>query len=153
MRKILAGLALTLLGVLPAVAQQDPRFIAKIDSSPDGSLKVTITNRSQRSITASIITYRRTNANGLPQPDSVRAFDSALGNPLEREILPGESRDIRLFGPNPKAGIQSSPELKAILFSDGSSFGDAEWVDRIVRICKLAWQELADAISTLQDAK
>jgi hypothetical protein len=154
MRTILAGLALTLLGVLPAMAQQDPRFFSKIDNSPDGSLQVTITNRSQQTITAFLITNKRTNANGLWQTDSVRVFDSAFNNPLDREILPAESRAIRLFGANPKMrSIQSTAELKAILFSDGSSFGDDEWVHRIVQRRKIVWQELADAISTLQEAK
>jgi hypothetical protein len=141
--------------VVPQDAPQDPRFATKVETTADGRKILSITNRSQVPITAVIIQTERTTSNGSPS-QSVMYLDSAPGfpGPFASAILPQETRSV-IVSSAPRATDTSVATftLKAVVFEDGTSYGDEESVAKILRAREFLWRNVSAVVSTLGAAK
>ncbi len=141
--------------VVPQDAPQDPRFNTKVDTAPDGRKMLAITNLSQVPITAIIIQGESKSANGSASRSGM-FFDSASGLPgsLPSAILPQETRAIMVQGP-PRGTDNAvvTYSLRAVLFEDGTSYGDEESVSRILRAREFLWRNVSAVASVLEAAK
>lgn len=101
--------------------------------TPDGHVYLTVKNNSSVAITAMAVTATKTAMDGTSRPgQSVRYFDSVVNpfGPFARGISPGESYRFSLAGPLEKRKIESS--LRAVIFADGSTMGEADWIQRLI---------------------
>jgi hypothetical protein len=141
--------------VVPQDAPQDPRFTTKIETAPDGRKMLSVTNRSQVPITAFTIQGESKSSKGSPSWSGMY-LDSASGLPgaLASAILPQETRAIMVQGP-PRGTDNAvvTYSLRAVLFEDGTSYGDEESVARILRAREFMWRNVSAVVSTLEAAK
>lgn len=140
--------------VVPQEAPQDPRFPTKIETSANGSKMFSITNRSEVPITALVIFVERRNTKGMLSRQHMQ-FDSVEGHgSLPSAILPQETRAVPVDAP-PRATdtMVATFTLKAIIFEDGTSFGDEESVGAILRRREFLWRNVSAVVSTLEAAK
>lgn len=104
------------------------QIATSIGTSDAGQLQLTITNNSNKTVTAYIWSRQETLSppagSGSPV-SSEHQFDT-VGSHL-KPVLPGESR-VAGTSVDPKATLA----LIAAIFEDGSTFGDAEGVQRIL---------------------
>src|SRR6266568_4465127 len=93
-------------------------------------LELAITNKSRAPITAWVATTQtdRPGAPRNPAAMGIRSSDSVLqhDNPNAPEILRRDTHRVLMGNP-------TRVDFKAAVFSDGSVFGDPEWVKRIVQ--------------------
>jgi hypothetical protein len=111
----------------------DPRMKATVEDLPDGQTLFTVQNRSAQTITALALEGTRT----MPPPKRgsgkvVRYFDSVANLGHDPELGPYQSHTFVIFGKSPSPLEASRDvELKAVLFADGTSYGDPVWVNKL----------------------
>jgi hypothetical protein len=111
-----------------------------------------VTNVSHDPITAVVVTGRRIFES--QHDTSVRFFDSVLSSRNPRPLSPGGSLDFQFFGPQPPPeNTTRSIEVKAVLFDNGESWGDPQWVAKLVRRRAYAHAQAAALLSEIADAK
>lgn len=102
--------------------------------TPDGHIYLTVKNNSGVAITAMAVTATKTATGGTSgRPgQSVRYFDSIVNpfGPGGRSISPGESYRFSLAGPLEKRQVDA--KLRAVIFADGSTMGEADWIQRLL---------------------
>jgi hypothetical protein len=137
-------------------ASQDPRFTVKMDPPPDeDSIEsdFTITNQSSVSITAVLVACdTRPAANGDPR--FIRGLaDSVIENDFS-ELFFGESTTIEMHRPDfLSMHCKQDSSVRAVLFKDGTSFGEPNWVNEIIQARLYNWQKSGDLLNILQTAK
>ena len=156
MKFILAILVPLLLPLIaaPQTGSQDPRFTVKMQEDPEDSIesKFTITNQSQIPITAVIIACDRRVPAGRP-PGYVRyQTDSVIDDSLQIAYQESSNFIVRLPDFVSMTCKQDS-SVRALLFADGSSFGETEWVNEILQRRQSAWKSIGDLQDLLQNAK
>jgi hypothetical protein len=128
-------------------------FAGKGNSTPQDApptcTELAITNKSTVPITAWVAT-KETDLPGAPhRPPAmgIRSSDSVPhDNPNDPQILPRDTHRVILGNP-------TRVDFKAVVFSDGSVFGDPEWVKRIVQNRRHIYQGTAIALQRLRAAK
>lgn len=111
--------------------------------------ELAITNKSRVPITAwvAITETDRPGAPRNPVAAGIRSSDSVPhDDPNDPEILPRDTHRVILGNPT---GV----DFKAAVFSDGSVFGDPEWVKRIVQNRRQVYQDTAIALQKLRAAE
>ena len=100
----------------------------------DGYTYFTVKNNSSLVITGMAVTATKTTVDGTSRRpgESVRYFDSIVNpfGPDGRGISPGESYRFSLAGPLEKRKIEAM--LRAVIFADGSTMGEADWIQRLI---------------------
>jgi hypothetical protein len=140
--------------VSPQDAPLVPQFSTQVGTASDGSTKVSVTNRSQMSITAMTIFVERTDASGVPKPYSRIYFDSVTNSNVYAEIRPQETREFKLGGSGTSAGVEkNTAKFEAVILDDGSTYGDDAAVDSILHAREFVWRNLSAVLNTLSDAK
>lgn len=126
-------LALTVSVAAAAVPSTQNGLATSVRVLPAGRMRIEVSNTSKAAITAMAIVGIRTWKVKGEVVRSVRFFDGIL-NPYGRtEIEPGQSYSLTLFGPNPPPNqLSRAVKLEAVLFADGSSWGDPEWIAVLV---------------------
>jgi hypothetical protein len=84
----------------------------------------------------------------------VRYVDSVF-NSNDRPLMRGDTQNFTFGGPGPD-GTQAwrvDLEVKAAIFADGSTFGDPEWVKRLVDSRRFLYRHLQAALEALQSAR
>jgi hypothetical protein len=111
--------------------------------------ELAITNKSRAPITAWVAT-KETDLPGArrnPKEMGIRSSDSVpRDNPNDSQILPRDTHRVTL-------GNATRVDFKAAVFSDGSVFGDPEWVKRIIQNRRQIYQATAIALQKLRAAK
>lgn len=150
---VLVGLLLTVL-CAPWALAQDTRIATTTELLPDGHVRFVVTNRSAQPITALYVRAEGTSlASGTPQIVSHRFFDSVINVFNGRDLAPQYDKVFILAGPSPgPSKVRTDPTLVAALFSDGSSWGDQAYVQRLIDRRKFMLQYVSSALKTLQDA-
>jgi hypothetical protein len=142
--------------VVPQDAPQDSRFTTKIETAANGSKMFSITNRSQVPITAIVILAEGKNSQGFSSSRSNMYFDSVVEHfgSFPSAILPQETRALTVGGPS-RAGDTTvvTFTLKALVFEDGTSFGDEDSVGRVLHGREFLWRNVSAVVSTLEAAK
>lgn len=130
------------IGVLAAcycgsTAAQRPEIETKASLQPDGHVEFLITNNTSRKADAYVILIEtHPIAKGTVHSQTVRYVDIAV-NPHEQALLPGATRRFRFAGPQPgPTRVRTDVTFGAAIFADGTSFGEATWVDKLLEIRK-----------------
>ncbi|HEY4838684.1 MAG TPA: hypothetical protein VIH72_08760 [Candidatus Acidoferrales bacterium] len=156
MQLVLTTLAFLLaaLSAAPQSTTTDPRFTVKMEVDPEYTIesKFTITNQSQIPITAVLIACDSRVPPGRP-PGYVRyRTDSLIGDSVQ--ILYQESTILKIHRPDfVSMTCKQDFSVRAVLFSDGSSFGESTWVDEILQRRRSILQSTEELLSFLQNAK
>lgn len=157
-KSLLLSMALLFGGTCSVAARgaDDPRLNVTTETTPDGHVLFKVENLSVQPITAMVLVVTHTYPDNPGHPgQSLRYFDSLISSDTERDVMQYQTHTFtlpRISGPH-AAGVRSEPALKAAIFADGSSYGDPQWVNRLVLGRKAASQDLEDAIKMLQSAK
>jgi hypothetical protein len=141
----------------PQDPSQDPRFTVRMEPDPKGEFYgyvFTISNQSQTPITAVLIACDVAPTESGEARYSYRYEDNVFGM---AEIPYQESTKMEVH--HPKGWLEElfscnrDSSVKAVLFADGSSFGEGEWTEKILRVRANALQTIAERMKYLQDAK
>lgn len=157
-RGLLFSIALLFAGTCSVAASgaDDPRLNVTTETTSDGHVLFKVENLSVQPITAMVLLVTHTfPANPGRSGQSLRYFDSLISSDTERDLTQYQTHTFtlpKISGPH-AAGVRSEPALKAAIFADGSSYGDPEWVNRLILGRKAASRDLEDAIKMLQSAK
>jgi len=135
-------LHVTFLPVMIFAQADGPNVTTKTTELGGGAIQLTIQNNSDRAMTA--YAYSFILASGRKEIRGERFYDSALFFG-QQAIAPHRTAVEQEGGPN-ITNVQFT--FRAAVFSDGSSFGDAAWAQRIIVRRQLA----AQAIDRLQSA-
>ena len=111
--------------------------------------ELAITNKSRAPITAWVATTETDlpGARHHPTGIGIRSSDSVpRDNPNDPQILPRDTHRVIL-------GNKTRMDFRAAVFSDGSVFGDPEWVKRIIQNRRQIYQATAIALQKLRAAK
>jgi hypothetical protein len=137
----------------PQTTTPDPRFTVKMEVDPEDTIesKFTITNQSQIPITAVLIACDGRHSPGIP-PHYVRyRTDSLIDDSVQ--ILYQESTIFKVHRPDFVSMTCNQDSLRAVLFADGSSFGESIWVDEILKRRQSILQSTEELLNFLQSAK
>jgi hypothetical protein len=128
-------------------------FTGKGNSNPqDANLTCTelaITNKSRTPITAWVATTETDlpGARHNPMGIGIRSSDSVpRDNPNDPQIVPRDTHRVIL-------GNKTRVDFRAAVFSDGSVFGDPDWVKRIIQNRRQVCQATATALQKLRAAR
>lgn len=116
------------------IQEIDHAVMAEQTLTSDGHTYLTVKNNSGVAITAIAVTATKTATDGTARPpgQSVRYFDSMVNpfGPYARGISPGESYRFSLAGPLEKRQVEA--RLTAVIFADGTTMGEADWIKRLI---------------------
>lgn len=113
-----------------AAKQREQQISSSVETFADGHIRLGVVNTSGSPITALAAVGTRTLIAKPITVRSVRFFDSVLNPFGPKEIMPNGSYIFTFFGPNPPADqFTRDVQLKAAIFADGSTWGDAEWIN------------------------
>ena len=140
-----------LLGSLTCSIQgQTPNAFATVTRLGDGSTTIQISNRYIYDLTAYVVTsYRGTKlADGRSGLESTRHYIDSIVTKSQKRIPPGGEYNLKegAFADDAAAVF----ELKAGVFEDGTSFGDAGWVQAILNRRKAQLEALRAVIADVQ---
>lgn len=123
--------------------------------SPDGHIYFTVRNNSSVAITGMTVTATKTAVGGTSRQtlQSVRYFDSIVNpfGPGGQNISPGGSYRFSLAGPLEKREIEA--RLRAVIFADGSTMGEADWIQRLVHSRTTELYYIDQDLQILQNGK
>jgi len=133
--------------LLPLLYAQSPPVLVTTTTQPDGHITYTIQNRTDSTITAYF--YKR--IGWSLRPDGSKAGSlTELGykdSALEHGTDPIPShQQLTQTAPNGEVSVL------AVLWADGSTYGDPEWVHRLQTRRVLAQQHIDNAMAVLQKA-
>jgi hypothetical protein len=150
----LLGAMVVALWAVSTLAQSPPVSTAT-ELLSDGHVRFVVTNRSNQSITALAVVAEGTPlARGVARMVSRRFFDSVIDVFSEKDLHPRQDYVFVLAGPRPGPSImRTDVTLKAALFADGTSWGDAAEIQHLVARRKLMLLYVNSALKTVQDAK
>lgn len=122
---------------------QQPRIEAAFSVLQDGHPVMTIKNNYVHPITGFIMTVNPGGAN-LSTSDEARSYhDVYINHHYDRKIARGDSQTIAV----PYiVGIDVStlkPQVRAVVFEDGSSWGEDPWISKIAAMRRRLFEELA----------
>lgn len=142
---LLATTAAALAGVSATqTTQPDPRFRVTTGTDPNGQTVLTVQNTSRLPITGLV-------ASGSEgRVTSLRVFDSVMNQPFERAIAPDQSHTLVMFGRGKPGQPTPQVALEAVIFSDGSTWGDQTYVQRLFKLRKLAYTYTEQALALAQ---
>lgn len=152
-KKIVLLPCLLWIGNLPRLTAESPLSVQLIER-PNGRLEVQVTNESHVPVTALLAVGTRTLRDTNRTDRSTRFFDVGL-EPAGDPLGSGKSFTFRFFGPQPppESLAVRSAELKAAIFADGSTWGDADSVQILLNRRRVAYECDADALKAAMDAK
>src|SRR5579863_540747 len=123
--------------------------------TPDGHIYLTVKNNSGVAITGMAMTATKTaiDATSGRSLQSVRYFDSIVNpfGPGGQSISPGESYRFSLSGPLEKREIVA--RLRAVIFADGSTMGEADWIQRLIHSRTMDLYYIDQDLQILQNGK
>jgi hypothetical protein len=152
--------AATTLILAPAIQAQEEILTAEYRELPNGSSELAITNNREKQMVTAFILFR---PSSNPQVyRSAPDYHDILFTPEQHDysdaIMPLETRRFRTPPPSEKVKNESEKpkneveELKAAVFSDGTTWGDPEWVQRILECRRAYYTDLGVAIRKIRQA-
>jgi hypothetical protein len=119
----------------------------------DGRVEFRVENVSNKSITAVAVEGRTTVASRGAKRGVAKTYliqDSVIDPSTYPEVMPGGSSAFSLFGG--KSDNDRQITVRAVLFSDGSSLGEAQWVNLLLRRRRVESEELERALQMINTA-
>ena len=131
------------------------RFLSDTQQLPRGYVKIQVVNRSDSEITGIVAVGIREMTSGGKTLRSVRFFDSTLDIFEYHALKIAEAHAFTFFGPNPPMEMLRSRSVKveAIVFGDGSRWGDPKWIDTIFKRRRLARDFDNEALKILLEGR
>lgn len=127
--------------------QPDPRFRVTTGTDVRGQTVLTVQNASSLSITG-LLAF-----GSEGRVTSLRVFDSVMNQPFERAIAPGQSHALVVFGPRRPGQPAPQVALEAVIFSDGSAWGDTTYIQKLLRLRGLAYEYAEQALALVQEGR
>ena len=144
------AIAILLGSLLCGIQGQTPNAFVTINRLGDGSTTIQISNRYSHDLTAYVVTsYRGTKlADGHSGTESTRHYIDSIVTKAHKQIPPGSEYNLKegAFADDAAAVF----EVKAGVFEDGTSFGDAGWVQAILNRRKAQLEAIRAVIADVQ---
>jgi hypothetical protein len=114
-----------------------------------------VRNTSRVPITAVLAEGKRQLVEATHPLLSVKSFDSALEPYAARSLESGQTYRFVFFGPKPEPARLSrrTVAVRAVLFADGGTWGDQEWIDTLLSLRRTAYRCENDALQAMQEAE
>lgn len=141
--------------VVMGQTSQDPRIGTSPETTSDGHVYFKVENLSALPITAMVAVGTRTPLSGTgTQGTSVRYFDSVINSHIRsyNALMPHQTYTFSFFGPRP-AQVRKEVTLKAAIFADGTTYGDTDWISKLIDARRAMLADLEEGISMLQTAR
>lgn len=159
MRKLKTGRLILVLAVIlclaPRIWAQEQILTTELTRVPDGRGQLAVTNNSETMMVMAYVIIHQSFKPGRDRPIAYGGdfkdvlFHSDQHN-FQDAIRPLETRRIRYGAKSPE--IQNQIDLKAAVFSDGTTWGDPEWVQRILKCRRYFYDDLGLAIEKIKAA-
>ena len=120
--------------------------------SPGPQPMVTITNNHSSPITGMLIENRIESPDGHRVVRQVFRYDPTTHDPAYRQITTGQTHTFNLGQSRDAGSAALNPTVKAVIFADGTSFGDPDWVDELRAARQCSFNELGVIEGILNDA-
>lgn len=143
------------MSLAPGVRAQEQILTTEFRRLPDGRGELAVTNNSEGPMVTAFVILRQSFRPGRNQPIA-RGLDfrDVLFTPEQHNfadaIMPLETRRFRSGALSQE--IRNEIELKAAVFSDGTTWGDPEWVQRILKCRHYLYDDLGLAIEKIKAA-
>jgi len=146
---VLVGL--TLLGSAPSRGQTAPALQVTVSTTASGAPVLVVRNAGANTVTAFALAFSLPVSPGAATAGAlaVTVYDAATQS-APTPILPG--REVSVPCPAGVGLAQQAPQVQAILFGDGSSWGDGTWVQNMTRRRAYMLQRLTEAYQDLTQA-
>lgn len=125
----------------------------QVDSNGGG--EAILKNRSSVPLTAYVLEVFLEPCSPTPRPAQFRSADLVL-TPGRQPLAPSQSLTVSLgaaYCNKDGASVPGRSELKAVLFQDGSSFGEARWVNALLEVRRFQLEQVEIVLSRLRTAK
>lgn len=124
-----------------AQARKTQPLSFKAETLQNGDYVVRVENLSMVTMTAGLAVATAARLDGRPVERSVRDFDSVIDYPLQASVGHDQVYTFVFWGPvavqplkGPPVQVRKQAQLKAIIFGDGSTWGDPAWIARLIRV-------------------
>jgi hypothetical protein len=145
--------ATTTMTLAPAIQAQEEILTAEYRQLPNGSTELAITNNREKQMVTAFILFR---PSSNPQvyrsaPDYHDILFTSEQHNYSDAIMALETKRFR-YPPASEKLKNEVEELKAAVFSDGTTWGDSEWVQRILECRRAYYNDLGVAIQKIRQA-
>lgn len=139
---------------------RDPRIQVSVQDGPNGT-SVSVQNLYSYPITAYVVENKWKSLNPRPTPGSdwaVRAYRlyDSIAHPVQYKPINPDGIDTFIAFPASKSGTQTGSQtvaLVAVIFSDGTSAGEPQWITKLVGFRKIYWTHLHEMLALAQTAQ
>jgi len=127
----------------------------KTQELPDGRVRVEVTNTSRVPITGIVAEGERASSGSGHIQHSIKSVDTVLEPHSQDSIKSGETYSLDFFGPTsaPNPPTTRTVTVRAVLFEDGGSWGEQQWIDNLTSARKTAYECESEILQTLLSAK
>jgi hypothetical protein len=137
----------------PAIQAQEEILTVESRQLPNGRTELAITNNSEKQMVTAYILFR---PSSNPQvyrsaPEYYDILFTGEQHNFMDAIMPLETKRFR-YPPASEKSKNDVEEVKAAVFSDGATWGDSEWVQRILDCRRAYYTDLTVAIKLIRHA-
>jgi hypothetical protein len=139
-----AFMMLTLLAPMAAAGQQGPISLSVIEKT--GQPAIRVVNRSSAPMTAFLVTVDLTTSHTRLSRLYFDVYAHDYGR--SQSIAAASSREMPL--PHMVGATLPAPVLRAAIFEDGTTWGDAPWVTELLEMRKILWLRSGEVSAVLR---
>lgn len=142
-----------LLSVAAVSGAQNTPVTATVTFLDNGRVQVALINNGRQPITGLTVVGEITPfSGGTAHSTWVRGIDAVIG-PLDHPLMPKGTCTFVFNAPDAPDRARFEVSLKAAVFDDGSTFGEAEWIDRLILHRRYLYRHVDAALRFLSDVR
>lgn len=147
--KSLLVVSVVFVATICAVAQSD-LFLSNVTTQSDGSIVVSVTNKYAAPLTAFIVSTDLNPKEGAKE-SAESFFDVFMNRRHDTPILQRQSASVTVPHRSDIDAGPLHPEVKAVIFADGTVKGDPPWIKKILDMRQHLYRALGEVEKTMND--